>query len=127
MKGGEHPLTLDELSLGRRVFRELYQVGGLRPPAWLLDSPVEDVFPAIRFELLKYIRLGQAELKEKDGNPVVEFGDATWEEIERIVSQLPGVFGAERRGKTVEIKGEKKRFYRMIGRRPKRRWSLFGK
>ncbi len=127
MERGDRTPTLDELSLGRRVFRELYRRAGQEVPDWLLDSPVEDVYPAIRLELLKYIRLGQAELTEKDGNPVVKFGDVTWDEIDRIVSQLPGVFEPDRRGKTVEIRGESERFYRLIGRRPKRKWLPFGR
>lgn len=127
MEVGERPPTLDELALGRQVFRDLYEAVGRKPPEWLLDAPVEDEYPAIRLELQKYIQLGQAELTEKDGNPVIEFGDATWEEIERIVSQLPGVFEPGRRGKTVEIKGEKKRFYRLIRERPKRKWWPFGR
>ncbi len=122
MESGERRPTLDELSLGRRVFRDLFHAAGRDPPDWLLDSPVEDVFPAIRLELQKFIRLGQADLYEKDGNPVIEFGDVTWDEIERIVSQLPGVFEPNRRGKTLEIKGQKGRFYRLIGLRPKHRW-----
>ncbi len=124
---GERTPILDELSSGRKVFRELYRAADRRPPDWLLDAPVEEVFPAIRLELQKYIRLGQAELHERDGYPVIEFSDVTWEEIERIVSQLPGAFDPQRRGKTVEIRGEKKRFYRLIGQRPKRRWLPFGR
>lgn len=127
MERGDRTPTLDELSLGRRVFRDLYRAAGQEPPAWILDSPVEEEFPAIRLELQKYLRLGQAELYEKDGNPVVEFGDVTWDEIDRIVSQLPGVFEPHRRGKTVEIKGEKNRFYRLIGQRPKWNWLRSGR
>ncbi len=122
IESGERRPTLDELSLGRRVFRDLFRAAGRDPPDWLLDSPVEDVFPAIRLELQKFIHLGQVDLYEKDGNPVIEFGDVTWDEIERIVSQLPGVFEPNRRGKTLEIKGQKRRFYRLIGLRPKHRW-----
>ena len=45
MDAGERTPILDELSSGRKVFRELYRAADRRPPDWLLDAPVSPYLP----------------------------------------------------------------------------------
>ncbi|MFW6401279.1 MAG: phospholipase D family protein [Desulfohalobiaceae bacterium] len=123
----------DELSLARKVFRDLYRYAERELPAYFPQEPVENIYDIDKMEWLELFETGVLS-QEEQAHKIFVFADKNMHtyEVARYASLLPQGVKAKRKGHTIIVEGKEKYLeWIQTGRKKhglfKRLWHSLGK
>jgi len=99
----------DELSLSRKVFRDLYRYAERELPAYFPQEPVENIYDIDKMEWLELFETGVLS-QEEQANKIFVYADKNMHtyEVARYTSLLPQGVKAKRKGHTIIVEGKEK-------------------
>ncbi len=111
----------DELSLSRKVFRDLYEYADREIPPYFPQEPVENIYDIDKMEWLELFETGVLS-QEEQANKILVSADKNMPsyEVTRYASLLPQGVKAKRKGHIIIIEGKDKYLeWTQAGRRNK--------